>query len=103
MPYHTALSPKDQLWEKSKFEKYSAERSLPRTLFINGPDDVAIVRSTYLKDFYKNGFNTIRRNAEVANAIGTLPSSTAPSILRDGEKALEYIRLHGRRPTTSKA
>src|SRR5690606_37548151 len=23
--YHTNLSPKDQLWEKSKFEKYSAD------------------------------------------------------------------------------
>ena len=49
-------------------------------LFIDGPDDMAIVQSTYLKDFYKNGFNTIERNAEWRSAIRTASSSTAPSI-----------------------
>ena len=43
--YHTGLSPKEQLWEKSKFEKYSAD-DLYRDLFIDGPDDVAIVQSS---------------------------------------------------------
>ena len=50
--YHTALSPPEQLWEKAKFEKYSAE-DLYNDLFVDGPDDIAIVQSTYLKDFYK--------------------------------------------------
>ena len=63
--YHTALSPPEQRWEKAKFEKYSAD-DLYHDLFIDGPDDMAIVQSTYLKDFYKNGFNTIERNAAVA-------------------------------------
>ena len=35
--YHTALSPKEQLWPKAKFEKYSAD-DLYRDLFVDGPD-----------------------------------------------------------------
>ena len=51
--------------EKSKFEKYTAD-DLYQDLFIDGPDDIAIVQSTYFKDFYKEGYNTIERNATVA-------------------------------------
>ena len=90
--YHTGLSPKDQLWEKSKFEKYSAD-DLYRDLFIDGPDDVAIVQSTYLKDFYKNGFNTIERNAEVAKRYPERFIVNGAFDPRDGEKALEYIHF----------
>ena len=43
--YHTALSPPEQRWEKSKFEKYSAD-DLYNDLFVDGPDDIAIVQST---------------------------------------------------------
>ena len=34
-------------------------------LFVDGPVDVAICQSTYLRDFYVNGFNPIERNYEV--------------------------------------
>ena len=54
--YHTGLSPKEQLWEKSRFEKQTVEQ-VYRDLFIDGPDDMAIIQSTYLKDFYKEGFS----------------------------------------------
>jgi len=74
--YHNALSPKEQLWPKDKFEKYSADQ-LYHDLFIDGPDDVAIVQSTYLKDFYKNGFNTIERNFRWRSATRSVSSSTA--------------------------
>ncbi len=63
--YHTSLSPQERLWEKSKFEKYHC-----RAISIATCSSTARRRghrqSTYLKDFYKNGFNTIERNAEVA-------------------------------------
>ena len=80
--YHTSLSPKDELWPKEKFEKYSPD-DLYRDLFIDGPDDVAIVQSTYLKDFYKNGFNTqLRFNyrfVSVPRSGGLVaPYTTAP-------------------------
>jgi len=90
--YHTALSPKEQLWPKEKFEKYSAD-DLYRDLFVDGPDDVAIVQSTYLKDFYKNGFNTIERNAAVAARYPERFIVNGAFDPRDGEKALEYIHF----------
>ena len=90
--YHMALSPPEQRWEKSKFEKYSAD-DLYRDLFIDGPDDMAIVQSTYLKDFYKDGFNTIERNVEVAQQYPDRFIVNGAFDPRDGEKALEYIHF----------
>src|ERR1700749_3930276 len=52
--YHSNLSPPSEKGAKEKLQKYSAD-DLYRDLFVDGPDDVAIVNSTYLKDFYKNG------------------------------------------------
>lgn len=88
--YHTALSPKDQLWPKEQFEKYSAER-MYNDLFVDGPDDMAIVQSTYLSEFYKTGFNTIERNAEMAKAHKNRFILNGAFDPRDGEKAIEYI------------
>jgi predicted TIM-barrel fold metal-dependent hydrolase len=34
-------------------------------LFVKGYDDMAIFQPTYLKDFYKNGFNTLEQNASL--------------------------------------
>ena len=88
--YHTALSPQDELWTLEQFEKYDAQK-MYNDLFVDGPDDMAILQSTYLKDFYKKGFNTIEQNATVAKAYPDrfiLNGSFDP---RDGELALEYI------------
>ena len=57
--------------------------------FIDGPDDIAILNSTYLKDFYKNGFNSIERNASVAQKYPNRFIVNGPFDPRDGEKALE--------------
>ena len=90
--YHTSLSPPEQLWEKAKFEKYSAD-DLYRDLFVDGPDDMAIVQSTYLRDFYKKGFNTIERNHSVAEKYPERFIVNGAFDPRDGEKALEYIHF----------
>jgi len=53
------------------------------------------VQSTYLKDFYKNGFNTIERNATIAKKYPDRFIVNGAFDPRDGEKALEYIHyLH---------
>jgi predicted TIM-barrel fold metal-dependent hydrolase len=62
--YHTALSPKEQVWPKEKFDKYGHEQ-MYRDLFVDGPDDMAILQPTHLTDFYKNGFNTVEQNAAI--------------------------------------
>jgi uncharacterized protein len=90
--YHTGLSPKEQLWDKAKFEKYSAD-DLYHDLFIDGPDDMAILNSTYLSDFYVNGFNNIERNMSVAKKYPNRFIVNGAFDPRDGNKALEYIHF----------
>lgn len=90
--YHTNLSPPEQLWEKSKFEKYSAD-DLYRDLFIDGPDDMAIVQNTYLKDFYKKGFSNIKTSADLASKHPERFIVNGAFDPRDGEKALEQIHF----------
>ena len=62
--YHVALSPKDQVWPKEKFDKYGAEQMV-QDLFVDGPDDMAILQPTHLTDFYRSGFNTVEQNAAI--------------------------------------
>lgn len=88
--YHTNLSPKDQLWEKAKFEKQSVEQ-VYRDLFIDGPDDMAIIQSTYLRDFYKEGFSSIERSNQLAAVNPGRFIVNGAFDPRDGERALEYI------------
>ena len=88
--YHTNLSPPDQLWEKSRFEKYS-EDDISRDLFVDGPDDMAIIQTTVLGDFYKNGFGCLERSHEMAKRHPERFIVNGAFDPRDGEKALEYI------------
>ena len=59
--YHLALSPKEAAWPFEKFMKYS-EDDLVRDLFLEGHVDMGIFNSTYLREFFKNGFNTHEQN-----------------------------------------
>ena len=91
--YHMALSPPEQRWEKSKFEKYSAD-DLYSDLFIDGPDDIAIVQSTYLKDFYKEGLQHDRAQRDGrGRSIPDRFIVNGAFDPRDGEQALEYIHF----------
>jgi predicted TIM-barrel fold metal-dependent hydrolase len=88
--YHSALSPKEQVWPKEKFDKYGA-RQMYQDLFVDGPDDMAILQSTYLTDFYKNGFNTTDQNAELKNAHPDRFILNGAFDPRDGEQGLEAL------------
>lgn len=88
--YHNALSPPEELWEKSRFEKYTADQ-LYNDLFVDGPDDVAIIQSTYLNDFYNNGFSSIERSSEMAARHPDRFIVNGSIDPRDGNKTLEYI------------
>ncbi len=59
--YHTSLSPEEYLWSFEKYCKYD-EETLVNDLFFEGYVDVGIFNSTYLTEFYKEGFNTHRQN-----------------------------------------
>jgi predicted TIM-barrel fold metal-dependent hydrolase len=63
--YHANLSPEEYKWPLEHFERYS-EEDMIHDLFEIGYDDIAILQSTYLKDWYVNGFNTTQQNGEMA-------------------------------------
>lgn len=90
--YHNALSPAEERWEKAKFEKYSEDDTY-RDLFIDGPDDVAIIQTTVLKDFYKNGFGCIKRSTGMAQRSPDRFIVNGSYDPRDGELALDYIHF----------
>jgi len=89
--YHNALSPPEELWPLEKFSKYDAQ-TMYNDLFVDGPDDMAIMQSTYLKDFYTDGFNTIERNHSLAEQYPGRFIVNGAFDPRDGEHALEYIQ-----------
>ena len=60
--YHKNLSPEEYVWDYAKYRKYSQE-DMMHDLFEIGYADKAILQSTYLTDFYGDGFNTTARNA----------------------------------------
>jgi predicted TIM-barrel fold metal-dependent hydrolase len=88
--YHVALSPKEEVWPKDRFDKYGADR-MHHDLFVDGPDDMAILQSTYLTDFYKTGFNTIERNAVVKSQHPDRYILNGAFDPRDGEAGLDAL------------
>ena len=59
--YHSSLSPADAVWSFDKFCRYG-EEALVDDLFRTGHVDMSILNSTYLNEFYKNGFNSHVQN-----------------------------------------
>ena len=62
--YHKGLSPAEYIWPFEKYCKYG-EEPLITDLFLEGYVDIGILNSTYLYEFYKNGFNTHEQNNEL--------------------------------------
>jgi uncharacterized protein len=59
--FHKSLSPKEYVWPFEKYCKFG-EEALINDLFIEGHVDVSILNSTYLYEFYREGFNTHQQN-----------------------------------------
>ena len=59
--FHSGLSPAEEVWPFNKFCRYG-EEVLVNDLFRTGYVDMAILNSTYLYEFYKNGFNSHVQN-----------------------------------------
>jgi predicted TIM-barrel fold metal-dependent hydrolase len=59
---YQGLAPAETHWPLEKFQKYS-EEDFVRDVFEEGHVDVGIFQSTYLKEWYREGFNTLERNA----------------------------------------
>ena len=59
---YQGLGPPDTHWSLEHFQKYSAE-DFEKDVFTDGYVDMAIFQSTYLREWYTNGFNDITQNA----------------------------------------
>src|ERR1700750_1199913 len=88
--YHSALSPKEEVWEREKFYKYGPE-TMYRDLFVDGPDDMAIFQPTVLTDFYKNGFNSTEQNAVLKQKYPDRFILNGAFDPRDGERGLDAL------------
>ncbi|GIE97380.1 amidohydrolase family protein [Paractinoplanes rishiriensis] len=94
--YHANLSPDEYKWTLEEFERYPEERMI-HDLFEVGYDDVAILQSTYLTDWYVNGFNTTDQNGEMAERHPGRFIVNGRFDPRDGEAGLATLeRQHER-------
>jgi uncharacterized protein len=61
---YQGLGPEETHWPIEHFQKYSAD-DFEKDVFVDGKVDVGIFQSTYLKEWYANGFNSIEQNAQL--------------------------------------
>ena len=59
--YHQ-LGPPETHWDMEKYQRWTVE-DYKHDVFDEGHIDYAVLQSTYLKHWYKEGFNTVERNA----------------------------------------
>lgn len=88
--YHTSLSPAEEVWPKEKFDEYGAEQMV-HDLFVDGPDDMAILQLTRLTDFYKNGFSTFEQYGDLAARHPGRFIVNGAFDPRDGEAGLDAL------------
>ncbi|WP_278199549.1 amidohydrolase family protein [Thermaerobacter marianensis] len=88
--YHRNLSPSEYLWDRDVFAQYGPER-MSRDLFVEGYVDMAIFQPTYLKEFYRRGFNTTEQNAVLKDMYPERFILNGAFDPRDGEAGLEYL------------
>jgi predicted TIM-barrel fold metal-dependent hydrolase len=62
---YQGLGPPQTHWSLEQFQKYS-EDMMMRDVFDEGHVDVAIFQPTYLKQWYREGFNTTERNGALS-------------------------------------
>ncbi len=61
---YQGLGPESTHWSIEKFMKYSAD-DFEKDVFAEGHVDYAIFQSTYLREWYTDGFNDIEKNASL--------------------------------------
>jgi predicted TIM-barrel fold metal-dependent hydrolase len=88
--YHAAFTPEEHQWDLETYRKYGPEKMLD-DLFGAGPTDMAIFQSTYLSEFYEEGFNTTEQNAELAEEYPERFILNGTFDPRDGEEGMEYL------------
>jgi hypothetical protein len=87
---YMGLAPAETHWPLEKFQKYSVD-DFERDVFVNGHEDMVILQSTYLKEWYKTGFNTIDQNAQARERFGDKVILNGRFDPRDGDAGLAQL------------
>jgi predicted TIM-barrel fold metal-dependent hydrolase len=87
---YQSLGPPETHWTIEHFQKYSAD-DFERDVFQAGHVDQGIFQSTYLKDWYTNGFNDIEQNAELLDRFDGKLRVNGRWDPRDGEAGLQQL------------
>ena len=88
--YHQGFTPEERQWDLEEYRHYGTEK-MAEDLFGNAAVDMAIFQPSYLTDFYKEGFNTIDQNAEIAEKYPERFINNGRFDPRDGEAGLRDL------------
>ena len=87
---YMSLAPAETHWPLDKFQKYSEEQFVT-DVFVNGYVDAGIFQSTYLKEWYRDGFNTLERNAKLVEKYPDKLIANGRFDPREGEAGLRQL------------
>jgi predicted TIM-barrel fold metal-dependent hydrolase len=90
------LGPPETHWPLEKFQKYS-EETMIKDLFEDGYVDIALMQSTYLREWYKSGFNTVDGNGSIAERHPGRFIVNGRWDPREGEKGLRTLERDAER------
>jgi hypothetical protein len=93
---YQSLGPADTHWPLDKFQKYS-EETMIHDLFEVGHVDKAIFQSTYLKEWYQTGFNTVDQNGALLEKYPDKFIVNGRWDPRDGEAGLRQLEEDAKR------
>ena len=88
---YQSLGPPETHWSIEHFQSYS-EDDLMKDVFEDGYVDVAVFQPTYLKEWYKEGFNTTEKNAEMGKKHPGKFIYNTRFDPRDGDVGLEQLK-----------
>ena len=87
---YMGLGPAETHWPLEKFQKYSEEQ-YEHDVFEEGHIDAAVLQSTYLKEWYTDGFNTLERNMTLREKHPDKVIVNARFDPREGEAGLKQL------------
>src|SRR2546430_1033546 len=90
------LGPEETHWPLEKFQKYS-EDDFVKDVFEDGYVDVGIFQSTYLKEWYRDGFNTLEKNSQLVEKSPNRLIANGRWDPREGEAGLKQLEEDAKR------
>jgi uncharacterized protein len=93
---YQGLGPAETHWSIEKFMKYS-EEDFEKDVFTEGKTDHAIFQPTYLKYWYKNGFNTPEQDGQMAERFPGKLILNGRWDPREGEAGLRQLEEDAKR------